>query len=101
MKSRKSRLTATAAPSARRPLVETLEGRRLLSISVLRGALNISGTAGDDVIIVSRASKDLFAVSINGRLNGVDSLGVKNINISGLGGNDSLLIDETNGIIDI
>src|SRR3954447_925440 len=99
MKSRSSRLTATA-PS-RRPQVETLEGRRLLSISILRGAVNIIGTADDDVIIVSRAqgAKDTFAVSINGRLNAVDALGVTNINVSGLGGNDSLLIDETNGAI--
>jgi hypothetical protein len=101
MKSRSSRRTATA-PS-RRPLVETLEGRRLLSITILRGALNVSGTAGDDTIVVSRAPSlpNTFAVSINGRLNAVDEFGIKSINISGLGGNDSLLIDETNGVIEL
>jgi hypothetical protein len=103
MKSRSSRRTAATAPRARRPLVETLEDRRLLSISVLRGALNITGTGGDDVIIVSVATsqKDTFAVSVNGRLNGVEMQGVKRINISGLAGNDMLLIDETNGVIDV
>jgi hypothetical protein len=82
--------------------VETLEGRRMLSITILRGALNITGTAGDDTIIVSRAPlRDTLSVSINGRLNGVEEFGLKSINVSGLGGNDTLLIDETNGVIDL
>jgi hypothetical protein len=78
-----------------------LEARQMLSVSVVRGALMIDGTSGDDTITVSRnpISKGQLRVSINGLLNGVDSVGLKRINISALEGNDLILIDQSQGAI--
>jgi hypothetical protein len=88
-------------PASRRPLLETLEARQMLSVSVIKGALIINGTTGDDTITVSNdpVTKKMLRVSVNGQLNGVDSVGLKRINISGLEGNDLVLIDQSNGAI--
>jgi hypothetical protein len=89
------------APARRRPLLETLEARQMLSVSVVNGALIITGTSGDDTITVSRdpVTKGQLRVSINGLLNGVDGVGVNRINISALEGNDLILIDPSQGEI--
>jgi Ca2+-binding RTX toxin-like protein len=87
----------------RQPLIESLEGRQMLSVSVLKGVLTINGTSGDDVISVSQdpVTKAMLRVSVNGLLNGVDSVGLKRINISSLEGNDLVLIDESQGAISL
>src|SRR2546430_13899005 len=102
MKLRSPRRKTTAlAAAARGPVLEMLEGRRMLSVSVLRGILTINGTAGDDTITLSRdpVTKGLLRISINGLTNGVDEVGLKQINISGLEGNDLILIDQSQGAI--
>jgi subtilase family serine protease len=100
MNPRKSRCLQTAS---RRPLLETLEARQLLSVSVIHGALTVNGTSGDDSITVSRdpVTKGMYRVSVNGLLNSVDGVRLKRINISGLEGNDLILIDQSQGVISL
>jgi Ca2+-binding RTX toxin-like protein len=101
MNPRSSSRSKAPAQWQRPLLVEMLEARQMLSVSVVRGALMIDGTSGDDTITVSRnpVSKGQLRVSVNGLLNGVDSVGLKRINISALEGNDLVLIDQTQGAI--
>ena len=98
MNPRKHRRKNSISPQS---LIETLEGRRMLSVSVLNGALIVNGTPGDDTITVSLdpVTKGMFRVSVNGLLNGVDAVGLKRINISSLEGNDLVLIDQSAGKI--
>ncbi len=100
-----SRPQKSIAPRGRRrpSLIEMLEARQMLSVSVARGALMIDGTSGDDVITVSRdpVNKGQLRISINGLLSGVDGFGLKRINISALEGNDLVLIDPSQGSIDL
>jgi hypothetical protein len=102
MKSRSPRRNPAAATPARRPsLLEALEGRQMLSVSVARGTLTVTGTSGDDTIVVSQdpTRKSTFRISVNGALSGVDQVGVRRINISGLEGNDLISVDPTYGEI--
>ena len=94
MKSRSPRRKPAATPAPRPSLLETLEARQLLSVSVLRGTLTITGTSGDDTIVVSKdpTRTAMFRVSVNGALTGVDEVGVRRINISALEGNDLVFI---------
>jgi hypothetical protein len=100
MNPRKSRRQISAP---RRPLLETLEGRQMLSVSVAHGALIVNGTSGDDTITISRdpVTKGMYRISVNGLLNSVDGVGLKRINVSALEGNDLILIDPTQGAISL
>jgi hypothetical protein len=75
----------------------------MLSVSIVNGALIVNGTSGNDTITVSRdpVTKGMYRVSVNGLLNGVDGVGLKRINISGLEGNDLILIDPSQGAISL
>ena len=100
MNPRKSRCLKSAR---RRPLLETLEARQLLSVSVINGALTVNGTSGNDTITVSRdpVTKGMYRISVNGLLNSVDGVGLNRINISALEGNDLILIDQSQGVISL
>jgi len=90
-----------AANVQRRALLENLEARRMLSVSVLKGTLVINGTSGNDTISVSvdPVGRGRLRVSVNGLLSGVDAASLRRINISALEGNDLVLIDQTQGAI--
>lgn len=98
----KSRSSSRKNKSARRAtLIEALESRQMLSVSVSNGTLTITGTSGNDTITVvnDAVTKDMLVVSVNGKLNGVDAVKLKRINISALEGNDLVFIDQSNGAI--
>lgn len=86
----------------RAPGVESLEAIQLLSASLVHGIWTINGTAGADTIAVSRVPRhpDLLQASQNGHKVGtVRSALVREIHLNGLGGNDTLKIDESHGAI--
>lgn len=87
--------------------VERLEGRRLLSASVgavlLGGELRVTGTEGNDTIVVSLHAGDgtRLDVSLNGATSSFAVSAIRRIRIDGRDGNDSVRIDQSNGNISI
>lgn len=75
-----------------RPVVETLEDRRLLSVSLLHGALKVTGGAGDDTIILSADTKRI-TVGINGVNKRFTKTQVKTISILSGDGADTITIN--------
>jgi hypothetical protein len=97
-----TRKNASAANAAvRRAAVETLEARQMLSVSVDHGTLFVTGTSGDDSIVVSRDPhrRGMLLVTVNGFSNVVDSTSVKRITVNALEGNDSVLVSQSAGVI--
>jgi Ca2+-binding RTX toxin-like protein len=83
-------------------VVETLETRVLFSVSAVSvgGVLTVTGDNNANTIIVSRDQSGNVlvnggAVHINGSAATVNT--IQSINVFGLGGNDTLTIDETGG----
>src|SRR5437868_12434330 len=93
--------------SSARPLfTEQLESRTLLAVTVANGELQITGTAGDDVISIKLDASDgnLIEVDVNDDppvfLDKIQlSLTVHGIRVDGLDGNDDMEVDESNGRI--
>lgn len=86
-------------PSPTQPAIEPLEERRLLSASLVGSQLRISGTSGNDNIVVKlkRGSDPLIQVNDNGNLKSFVRSSVNSILIYTSGGNDLVYIDERNG----
>ena len=75
--------------------VEPLEPRAYLAVSLAFGQLVVSGTAGDDAILVNAAppkTKATIQVQINGKRFNFHRKAVTDISVSGLGGNDTIQI---------
>src|SRR6059058_4533426 len=87
---------------ATRPVLEPLESRTLLSVSVDNGTLNIVGTDAADSIRV-RVAKDhnLFQVKFNGQVSLIHKADVSAINVDAGAGDDIVMISEAGGIIEI
>ncbi|MDB5290623.1 MAG: Hemolysin-type calcium-binding region, partial [Phycisphaerales bacterium] len=82
--------------SAVGPVVEGLEGRRMLSATLSNaGVLAVLGTAHADTINVTMDAQtaNTIDVSVNGKVKTFDSTAVKFIVVNGLGGNDAITID--------
>src|SRR5437764_10261680 len=83
---------------------EELEGRMLLSVTILDGELQITGTGADDVITIKLDADDsnLIEIDVNDdpptfldkRQLALDVHGVL---VQGLDGNDDIEVDESNG----
>jgi len=71
------------------PVVEELEGRRLLSASVIGGLLRVMGTKHADVIVVSPSGSSIDLV-INGKSQLFKASGIDGLVLKGAGGNDLL-----------
>jgi Ca2+-binding RTX toxin-like protein len=96
-KSRKSRsvrdLSAVRAPAA--PLVEPLEDRRHLSVTLTGGVLSVDGTpGGDDVRFEARAGGTSLRVRVNGRDQSFPMAAVNSIKVRGLAGNDRISFED-------
>ncbi|MFO0907384.1 MAG: beta-propeller domain-containing protein [Isosphaeraceae bacterium] len=86
------------------PQVERLERLELLSTLGSAGVWTVTGTNRADTISVSRdpARPDWLIARVNGRIAGARlAAGVAEIQLRGLGGNDTLKIDESRGTIPI
>lgn len=81
--------------SAVRPVVEALENRQLLSVSLDDGVLAITGTEGADTISVRPAVRfaDKLRVSVNGSHKLVDRALVHGILVNALGGDDWVAVE--------
>lgn len=75
-----------------RPVIETLEDRRMLSVSLLNGALKVTGGAGDDAITLSADTKRI-TVGINGVNKRFTKTQVKTISIVSGDGADTITIN--------
>lgn len=71
-------------------LFDTLESRRLMSASVANGVLTITGTTGNDTILVRQQDAQTIRLEDNGVVSQFADSAVNSIVINGLGGNDSL-----------
>ncbi len=84
--------------------LEALESRVMLSISP---ALQVNGDqdfAGEnDTFILQRDSSDpsKLDVSVNGTSSQVNLSDFSQINVNGLGGNDTLIVDSSNGLVNL
>src|SRR4051794_36041631 len=79
---------------------ESLEGRKLLSASLVKGVLTIEGTRHGDKMEISLVHDDPMHVEV--RVNDhVDNFAVaditRGIDMSGGNGSDKMVVDETNG----
>lgn len=84
------------------PVCEQLEGRRLLSATIdEEGVLQVRGTKGDDTIVLSLNATDTtkLDVTINGELSSLDVADIVRVQAKGKSGNDSITVDETNGVL--
>ncbi|MFO0909736.1 MAG: beta-propeller domain-containing protein [Isosphaeraceae bacterium] len=88
----------------RQPVVESLERLELLSASLVKGVWTLGGTAAADKLIVTRDTKNpqILDAFLNGRkISAVPAASVSQIRILGLGGNDTLKVDESHGAIGV
>lgn len=108
-------LTDRRISNAAKPAIESLERRLFLSTSeaslpvisantgtLRNGTLLVQGSAKGDTIVMSLAHENhgLLRVDINGKLAGKFALAdVKWVRTYGLGGSDSMIVDESEGII--
>ena len=69
---------------------ETLEGRRLMSVSLATPTLSINGTEGDDTIVVRQENATTIRVEDNGVVTFFDDASVDAVVIDARGGNDSV-----------
>src|SRR5689334_7301242 len=73
--------------------VDALEGRTLLSASLVNGVLTANGTAGNDDLRVDLASNGKLSVTLNGVSQGqFDPAAVSSIVLNGLDGDDQLRV---------
>ena len=73
------------------PVLEALEGRRMLSVAVKGDVLSIVGTNGHDEIIVYPAGKHIV-ISENGQSRFVSQDGIKSVRIDGRRGDDRITV---------
>jgi Ca2+-binding RTX toxin-like protein len=103
-RSTRARHASPALHRAANSVVEVLEGRRLYSVTATSagGVLTVTGDDNANAITVSRTAGGTLlvnggAVNIAGSPATVST--IQTISISGLGGNDNLKLDETNGVL--
>ena len=89
-----------ALREAAHTVMEQLETRTMLSVSLQSGVLTVNGTSGNDQIALAVDGNDntLLDVSVNGALQATPAaVSVNQIQVSGLVGNDVFTVDDSNG----
>jgi Ca2+-binding RTX toxin-like protein len=71
--------------------MEILEGRRMLSASLVKGVLRVGGTSGDDVIRIEKSGTSIQAI-VGGTTKTFNAGAVKKVRVMAGGGNDSVVI---------
>lgn len=82
--------------------LESLESRRLMAANVWRGALTVSGSPGNDTIVVQRNAQDSRTIEVieNGQVtSSVPLSSIRSIRIDGGNGDDVIRVDQANGRI--
>src|SRR5438874_10199541 len=91
-----ARFIGSSITAAVKPIFETLESRRLLSVALVDGQLQIKGTSGDDVITVdSNDFASRIRVVINGSVRRFNTSDIGTIFLSGLKGDDNIRVADT------
>src|SRR5437867_4314149 len=91
-----ARVIGSTIASAINPILEQLESRRLLSVALVNGQLQIKGSSGDDVITVdSNDFASRIRVIVNGSVRRFNTADVGTIFISGLKGDDEIRVADT------
>ena len=75
------------------PMVEGLEGRQLLSATLVNGVLTVTGTAGADRIELERKGSSQLRVRDNGRDRFFSYAAVQSIVVNGLAGGDRIELE--------
>ena len=81
--------------------MNALESRLLLSATLVKGTLTVTGTDANDSITVMRAApkSKFLAVNINGQVSTFKASSVKHLVMIGGAGDDQLTITDTNGSV--
>ena len=81
--------------------MNALESRLLLSATLVKGTLTVTGTDANDSITVMRAApkSKFLAVNINGQISTFKASSVKHLVMIGGAGDDQLTITDTNGSV--
>src|SRR4051794_32911263 len=74
---------------------EGLEQRRLMSVSVSNGALQIDGTAQNDNVLVAQDNSTIFVFENNILTRAIPLGQVNRIEFNGLAGNDRFTAEQT------
>lgn len=82
-------------------MFESLEARMLLSASLTRSVLNVTGTSKNDVIVVGRDPADAgkYLVTMNGKSSRFARKSVRFIRVDGGDGNDKITISDKAGTV--
>ena len=92
-----------AAPHRPAAAAETLEGRRLMSATTVFGALIVTGTDGPDTVVVSMNARHANKVDVTINDAPAKSFNVnrvkRGVHVLGLGGDDTLVVDDSNGFV--
>src|SRR5690348_15611405 len=94
--------TSQPNPALDRAVIDALEARRMLSVSVSKGGtLSVVGTNHSDTIYVQMHRHDAkhIDVFVDGTTTTVSSAGVKSMVILGGARNDSIAISDRNGTV--
>ena len=89
-----ARKPAAPAAAAVPPLIEGLEGRRLLSASLVNGVLTVSATPGPDRVELDRVGTDRLRVRENGRDRFFSYSAVQRVVVNTFAGDDEIRIEE-------
>ena len=73
-------------------MIETLEGRRLMTISAIGHYLYVYGSNGNDDIAITGVGND---VSVSGNAGSGSYTGITNLFVIGAGGNDTVTVANT------
>src|SRR6185437_8985206 len=98
--SQKQGMRSFALRKAAQAVMEQLETRTMLSVSLQSGVLTVNGTSGNDQITLAVDGNDntQLDVSVNGALQATPAaVSVNQIEVSGLAGNDVFTVDDSNG----
>jgi len=94
------------APAAR--MIEQLEGRRLLSVSMQDGVVLVTGTDAADsvqILATSAGTQPMLTVEVwtgdSGTVANFPLSQVTGVKVDGLGGNDQLFVDRTSSDVDL
>src|SRR5437763_1608499 len=98
---RRPQIMSTPQPTRQLPIMDTLEQRRMLSATLVKGVLTVTGTDGDDTITVMHdvpKGKNV-SVNVNGDVSLFKARAVKRIIVDGGAGNDTITISDANGVV--
>jgi hypothetical protein len=86
-----------------KPVLEVLERRQMLSISVNSGIVSVIGSSAYDHVLVSvvPTNHKQIRVNLNGEVQAFAKASLKGIKIDTAGGRDIIIVDQSNGAVNV